>query len=225
LDADLAAGVANVSVYSIPGHSRPASRYLDKWRIASRGIPTVTASSSGSTVTFGGVGGPGQIAGVMLGVAPYSVAATGAPSDVATALAAIIPGASASGPVLTLPSPWFTVRLGAPITEENEVRRQIQGFQIVLWCASPAQRDALAKAVDGSLACFDQDFVPLRGGSAGLLKYTGTTSDDVVSKADLWKRILHYTVEYPTVATRQSAPILFPTSTITVTHTDIGATA
>jgi hypothetical protein len=219
LNADLAAGTANVSVYSMPGHSRPVVRYFDnKWRVLSRTTPTITAARSGSTVTFGGVGGPGQIAGAVVGrKCAYAVAATGTPEAVASGLAALVPGASASGAVLTLPTTDFEIRIGAPITEQRETRRQVQGLQIILWCASPAQRDTVARVVDGALAVSDQDFIPLQDGSGGLLRYTGTTADDVPSKADLWKRALHYTVEYPTTTSRQSPPALFPGVTATVT--------
>lgn len=144
----------------------------------------------------------------------YSVLATTTAQDAATALAAIIPGVTASGATVTIPTSSFVTRTGGPITETREVRRQIQGIRVELWCPNPALRDKAVSMVDGALAVFDGEFIKLSDGSGGLLKYTGTLSDDVPSKANLWQRSLHYAVEYPTLQTRQSPPILFPHASV-----------
>ena len=217
LNTDLAAGVVNVTVFSMPGHSRPTTRYIDQWRTSPvQTPPTLTYSVSGDEITFIGTGGPGQVAGVQVGPVAYSIMAPDAPADVATALAALTPGASAAGPVLTMPTSDFVVRIGAGIAEEREVRRQQQGFRVILWCPTPALRDATATVVDGALAVFDQEFLRLPDGTGGLLRYQGTLPDDVPSKADLWKRTLEYTVEYPTIQRRASPPILFPSASVTL---------
>ncbi len=214
LDADLAAGIVNVSIYSMPGHSRPVPRYTDEWRLVASGVPTITATVTGNQVTFSGSGGPGQLAGVQLAGVAYAVQAPSDAADVATALAAIVPGATADGDVLTLTAAPDYARTGAGVTEAMEVRRQVQGFRIGLWCPTPATRDTVASVVDAALASFDQEFVTLPDGSGGLVRYQGTLSDDVPSKANLWRRDLQYSVEYPTLLTRTTPPILFPTTTV-----------
>ena len=217
LDADLTAGVVTASIYSMPGHSRPTSRYIDHWRQTAPAASTLTISVSGSTVTLGGAGGPGQVAGVQLADGmPYSVLATGSTAEIAAALAVMVPGASADGPVLTLPDDRFVARTGGPIAEEREVRRQLQGVRVILWCPTPAVRDTAAGVVDGALAEHDGRFLTLPDGTGGLLHYTGTLPDDVPSKASLWKRTLEYAVEYPTMHRRLSPPILFPFAGITL---------
>ena len=100
---------------------------------------------TGNEIAFSGVGGPGQIVAVQLADGTvYSVPATADPATLAAALAAAVPGATASGAVLTMPASGFVVRVGGPITEEREVRRQLQGVRVILWCPTPAVRDAAA---------------------------------------------------------------------------------
>ena len=211
LDADLKAGIVNVSIFSMPGHSRPIQRYIDDWRTVPSPPPTMTVTQAGAVVTFAGTGGIGQIAGIQLadGTA-YAVLATGSPSDAATALAAIVPGATATGPALTLATSAFVARTGGPAFEEKELRRQVQGFRVICWCPSEPTRDIMAATADLALAASDGQWITLPDGTGGLLEYKGTIPDDVPTKESLWKRTLEYTVEYPTMATRQSPPILFP---------------
>ncbi len=70
--------------------------------------------------------------------------------------------------------------------------------------------------IDAAFAALDGSYVALADGTGGILRYGGTTEDDVPSKAELWKRTLRYTVEYPTVAVQKSPPILFPQAGLTV---------
>lgn len=63
LDADLSAGRINVTVFPVPRHTRITTRYTQ----AASGIaaqPTLTASISGTSVTFGEVADLGQVAGL-----------------------------------------------------------------------------------------------------------------------------------------------------------------
>ena len=215
LDSDLLKGVVNVSVYSMPGHSRPILRYMDDWNPAPSPPPTILVATSGDTATFSGAGGVGQLAGVQLadGTA-YAVHATGSPSNTAAALAAIVPDAVADGPALTLPTSGFVARTGGPVTEVREVRRQVQGFRVIVWCPTEPLRDLVSATVDLAFAELDDTWILLPDGTGGLLHYAGTLPDDAPTKANLWKRDLEYTVEYATVATRKSPPILFPFATV-----------
>jgi hypothetical protein len=63
LEADLAAGVAHVSVQPMAAGFRDTTRYLGEWQ----GTPppvTLTATVDGETVTFAGDPAAGQVAGV-----------------------------------------------------------------------------------------------------------------------------------------------------------------
>ncbi len=216
-DASLAAGVVNATVYSVPGAARNLTRYLSEFREASRAPVTLTVTVAGNTATFGGTGGSGQIVAVLLNGQVNGVQASALPEDVASALAAIVPGASASGAVLTVPAAAdFEVRVGAPITLAREVRRQSQIFRITLWCPTPELRDAAATVIDGALADYDGLFIPLRDGTSGLVAYHGTFPDDTGQKSGIYRRDLRYSVEYATMQTRAVSPILFPRASVTL---------
>ena len=144
----------------------------------------------------------------------------------------MVPGATAAGPVLTVPAvSGFLARASAPATLFREVRRQVQGFRVTLWCPTPDLRDATASLVDGALAEYDGTFIPLPdgpanptetegfsgrspkpkvwGGGGGLLKYAGTFPDDSTQKTGLYRRDLRFTVEYPTIQTMQAPQVIF----------------
>lgn len=117
-NAAVKAGVVDITVFPASGVVRNTTRYIaDDWSELSRATQTLTASVSGFTVTFAGTGANGQIAGIQVGQQAYSVAAPLALADVATALAAVIPGASSTGSVITVTGPLTPVAgVGAPIT-------------------------------------------------------------------------------------------------------------
>src|SRR5271166_4184368 len=65
LDADLAAGKINVTVFPGGGASRTTTRYAEHWMGASV-QPMLTVAINGTSVTFGGTADVGQIAGILL---------------------------------------------------------------------------------------------------------------------------------------------------------------
>lgn len=108
LNKDLASEYAHVSVFP-DNITRLATRFLAEWEpSATPAVPALTALVAGNSVTFGGTAAPGQAAGLALGDAPYPSTwvyrpvAGDTPATVAAAFAAMIPGASAAGAVLTL---------------------------------------------------------------------------------------------------------------------------
>ena len=64
LDADLTAGRINVTVFPVPRHARTTTRYTQIWS-GTPAQPTLTASVSGTSVTFGGTADLGQVAGLL----------------------------------------------------------------------------------------------------------------------------------------------------------------
>ena len=208
LDADIAAGVVNVSVFSLPGHSRTTTRYPREWRLIARPAPTLTVAISGATATFAGTGGSGQLAGIRAAGVAYAVQAPTAPADVAAALAAVVPGAVASGTTITVPSaPDFLARVEAPATIQRELRRQLQGVRLTIWASTPAMRDAATALVDAAFVAVD--FLRLPDGTEAWVRYGGTAVDDVPTKDALWKRNLDFMVEYASTETKQAPTMLF----------------
>jgi hypothetical protein len=202
LDADLAASITNISITPVAGQDENTTRWPDLWIPQARTAPTLTATVSGDSVTFGGTGGAGQVAAVIAdnSWAAWRLQATDTPATVATRLAntlATARAATASGAVLTVPG---AIRLIGRVEADQPTlrmsRRQRQAFRAMLWCADPATRDAVGNAVDSALSGID--FVGLADGTSGRLRYLASTVSDKWEDATLYRRELTYTVEYPT---------------------------
>lgn len=218
LNADLAKGVAHVSIYPEAGMGRNATRYFTKWWQAPQAAPaltvTVAQAAASATVTWAGTAATGQITGVAVGpgLTPatyaYAVQAGDTPASVAAALAAMIGGASASGAVMTVPNAACVARV-VQGTSATWLARQIsQRYRVNLWCPSPQARDALAGAIDLALA---QTFrLAMPDGSPALLRYGGTLVSDLPARQGEWNRSLVMMAEYSTAAVVNLAAVLFP---------------
>ena len=213
LNADLAAGVVNVTVRLVDNTSRNTTRYGPAWQLAAQTPPPLDVTMKGSVATFTGAGGAGAIVGVRAAGQAFSYATVAADTaaSVAASLAQQIPGATASGVALSLPGSD-----GAPLvvvygyaTAISEVRRQEQGFSIGIYAPLPDARTAVAATVDQALAGID--FLPLADGSAGRLRYQRTRMDDAPSRAGIWRRDLFYTVEYGTTVLESVPDMVFGT--------------
>lgn len=208
LDADLKQGIANVTVYSVPGSSRLTTRYPEAWRVAVPAVTTISALITGNQVVFSGTTGIAQLVGIRCGGVPYVVLAApqDTPASVAAALAALIPGASSMGATVTVPNTvHLTARVIGYATLTRELRRQLQALRVTCWCPDSATRDGVAAAVD--LAFAKAKFVVTSDQSACRLLYAGTYPEDGPSKDALWRRDLRYSVDYPTTE-RKVAPAM-----------------
>jgi hypothetical protein len=202
LDADLAAGTTNISVVAVTGQSRNTTRWPDSWITQAQTTPTLTATVTGDSVTFGGTGGIGQVAAVIAdnAWAAWRLQATDTPQSVAASLATALAtarSASASGATLTVPG---AVRLIGRVEADQPTlrlsRRQVQAFRLTAWCADPATRDAVGSAVDAALSGID--FIGLADGTSGRLRYIASVVSDRWEDATLYRRELTYTVDYST---------------------------
>ncbi len=216
LDADLAIGTAHISVFPQPSGARNVTRYQRDWNDNTAPTVTLTATVAGATVTIGGTPAAGQIIGVkgFTFVAAYAVLANDTTATIATALAALISGASAIGSILTVPS---TVGLLARVVGENSavmpLRQQIQPFVVSIWAPSPAARDTITGAVDVAIAQVRNLTFP-DGSLSGPVIYGVTSPDDKPGKDRVWRRDLRVRIEYTTTATQTFAQMLFGDLTI-----------
>jgi hypothetical protein len=212
LDADLSAGTVNVTVYSVEGSARNTTRWPYAWR-ATPAAPTLTTSVSGQSATFAGAAGAGQLAGLLVDNKTYvhRTANGDTPALVAALLGAAV-GADlpvvVNGATVTVPDAWRLVaRSAADAQASLEVRRQDQGFRITCWCPTPALRDATAAAVD--LALSVSRFIALADGNTGWIRWSGTSSQDKSQNANLYRRDLTYSVDYPTNQLQAQPSMLF----------------
>lgn len=210
LDAFLAAGKIQVSVYPLPGMDRNTSRFPKVWQQLSVNSATLTATVSGGTLTIGGTVSTPQVVMVRYNGAYYSyeVQGTDTLDSVAAGIAALITGATSSGAVVTVPSAWELIgRIVTSGTAIMELRRQQRVFKITVWAPTPALRDSASQVIDLAFAQIERADLP--DGSSARVVYRGTVESDKNLPRSIYRRDLDYQVEYAT--------------TITETNTTIGA--
>jgi hypothetical protein len=212
LNADLAAGYVNVTVFPASPAVRNTTRYPETW-VTAPVVPALTVTVTGPVVTFGGSASIGQVAGVRVDSQSYAyrTIATDTPASVAANIAAL---ARADG-IVTLSQATLTfqgagdvkARVVADASGLMEIRRQVQSFRITCWCPTPTLRDTAAIAIDTSLAAMS--FITLPDGTAARLIFSGSTVLDQSEDANLYRRDLVYSVEYATTITAPQASMLF----------------
>lgn len=208
LDADLATGTCHVTVYPLQ-IERNTSRMPRTWQQVSVNAATLTMTISGQTVTVGGTVSSPQ--NVMIGASgvdyAYAVQATDTLSSIATALSALILGATSSGAVITLPAAAniTAARVGINGTLAMETRRQERVMQLAIWADTPAHRDAIAQPLDQYFGSIERITMP--DGFSARLIYRGSPVWDNLQKTGLYRRDLHYAVEYATTTTTGATQI------------------
>lgn len=210
LDAVVAAGAGNayVSIYPMPGMERNTTRFPKKWQQVSVQTATLTLVVSGRTVTVGGTPAVGQAAVATVGGTGYGYALLQGDTlnSIAAALAALIPGASAVGAVITVPG-VSTLSAAVSVTgiAAMETRRQQRVFGVYVWAPDPVTRDTVSKTLD--LAFADIERLTLPDGFSSRLIYHGTTTLDDLQARGIYKRVLMYSVEYATTKTQTTQTV------------------
>ncbi|QEL14784.1 hypothetical protein [Limnoglobus roseus] len=211
LDADLKAGVVNISVFPMDNEQN-VTRFSTDWFELPAPRITLTATASGTAVTFDGTACCPLNAAVTVNGKPfvYPLQAKDTPTSVATALATLINttfAASSSGPVVTVPGATkLETRLGTFGNIIQEVKRQKKSFRLTVWCNAPLVRDGVASALDSALG--ELTDISLTDGSTGHIRYQRTRSIDTAQKSMLYRRDFEYSVEFPTTITRRVATIV-----------------
>jgi hypothetical protein len=212
LNADIAAGTTNVSVFSVPGSGRNTTR----WGIQTSILPiapSLTVSVDGTAATFAGAAVVGEIAGILAdGVAYVYVIQIGdSPALVAANLCGLISAKRpclVSGSTVTVPGAiQFVARTASQAAGLQEWSRQEQGFRISVWAPAPALRDQLCSAFCSALAPIA--FLTLADGTAGRIRYRNGSSFDDGRDSSTYRRDLIYDVEYPTTTNIVEPMMLF----------------
>ncbi len=216
LNADLAKGISTISIFSDPKLTRETTRYPRVWRTSTITAPSLTVSTLGRTITFGGIGGAGQVAGIRLAADCYALTLNDSdtPSSVAAFFAKTIVGAIVTGPSIVVPGAGdFSCRVVGSGVSIMETRRQEQRLVVSIWCADPVSRDVLASNLDRAFSL--TDWLQFNDGSAGKLSYRQTSEIDSSENASLYRRDLCYDVDYPTIIRKTSSEMLFGAGTLT----------
>jgi hypothetical protein len=210
LEADLAAGIAHISIYS-HGKSRSTTRYLGRsWIPLTAPVHTLVMTVAGSVVTLSGTIRAQNIMINLNGTSyVYAVQQSDTLTSAATALAYLIPGATSSGPVITLTGAHAVLaRVGGFGTAYKETKRQEQSVQLIVWANSPAARDAVVSPLDSALS--DNNNISFVDGSFGVIRSNGSLMTDQLQKADLYRIDLFYIIDYATTQTMQAAEAIAP---------------
>lgn len=217
----MTAGNACIWVYARPEY-RDCTRYPFQWQTQSITPATITTTVSGRTVTIGGAMpapfSPHNVFVLMDGQSfGHAVQPTDTLTTIASALATLIaagfPGASSTGPVITLQNgPLPVARVGTVGQSVLEVGRTEQRFQIVVAANTPASRTALCVAISPALMA--TSWLTLPDGTAARLKVHSQADDDSGQKVAVYRRNLIASVEYAitqvqTTATVEAIPTTF----------------
>lgn len=208
LDKDLRTGKAHVSVFPT-ATERNTTRYMKQWVPVTTPVQTLILTINGQAITISGTVAVPQIVMAMVDYLPYVyvVQAGDTLTSIATGLAALIPGATSLGAVVTVPASVIltAARVGATGTSIMEIRRQERVMQLSIWSETPAHRDAVAQPVDVALA--NTSFLTMADQTQARLIYKGSRIDDSQQKAKLYRRDLLYSVEYATTISETETQI------------------
>lgn len=217
LDADLKAGIVQVTIWPRSGMTRDVGPFLTGWKDQQVPVPSMAATVEGDTATFAGTGAvSGMIAAVLVDrVAAYTypLLPGDGPEQVAAALAALVAAdrpATASGAALTVPDAFaLTARVVSSGTERRELRRLSQSIQISAWAPSGTLRDAVIRMIDEALL-EEYRTLALPDGSVATIEYEGTGYDEEARQQPLHRRDLFVSAEYSTARTRSVPGIAVP---------------
>ncbi|WP_316227830.1 hypothetical protein [Bradyrhizobium sp. SZCCHNR3015] len=217
LDADMAAGKANVSVFPPAGAGTTVYQVLDKTYVIQPAAIATTFTLAGNVITVAGTLAPGEF---MTLVIDGAVACSQTGTSVADMLAKLAAQAQSFGyPAVatsnTLAVPFgheLVVRQGGKAVEGKVVHRQQQSVWITVWAPTPTMRNALAAAID--VAIKSKNRVTMPDTSQALVVYSRTNTVDEQQAATIYRRDLIFNVDYATIEQ-------FPAYTITSTQVSI----
>ena len=202
LDADMAAGVSNVSIFPMAGATATPFQILDEFYTIVPPVHGMTVSVAGTAVTLTGTPGSTEFCAVVLDN-KYAFSRTGVTSAaILSALLADIqvnyPSSSITSSTLTIVGAAYVVaRVGSQGTLGRVVHRQRQGIMVTVWAPTPATRTVLASAVSVSLSANVR--VPLPDTSQMILVYNRTNVIDTWEALTVYRRDMIIDSEYATI--------------------------
>ena len=237
------AGNVLITVHHRAGYSKDATRYPRGFYTLVQLAPTLTAALSGDTITFGGTVTAGNTVGVLCGGIAYTYVAGAMDTltTIAVGLAAAIPGATASGAVLTLPagseidangSALFGN--GSPITlaggngnslpavavvnggtSAAETAREQGGFGVDVWAPSPALRDAVFAYLPPAIT-YNYRMTLADSTVATLTGFQEAGPDDMPSREKMFRRNLLCFYDWPVVYTSANQAVAALIQTLSI---------
>lgn len=209
LDNDVAAGIAQIRVFPIGKSDKNTTRFPKIWNTVNISAPTLTSTVLNNTITIGGSVSVPQAVLVNLNgtLYGYSVILTDTTSTIASALAALIPGASAIANVITITGAILKLTASVVVNGQSakEIKRQVKIFYVSIYAPTPDQRDILGDAVDVVLGNVER--LDFQDTTQAIIVYKGADEIDIFEKNIIYERDLLYTVEYPTMIYQEDTVI------------------
>lgn len=212
LNSDLASGIINISISPDEAPGKTTTRYLLAWQ-TNASTPTTTITSHDNIITIGGTPSAGDVVGALLNGKAYAyrVLATDTTNLIAAALSAEISATisnTLSGATITVNQPATIItRSVRDATTSTEGRRQEKDIRIICWCPDPTSRDTISSAIDQAVV--KTPFLMAADGSSARISYRNTAVYDQAQNANLFRRDLVYTAEYPTIYIQSAPSMLF----------------
>lgn len=220
LNADLVAGVVNVTVFPDTSIGNTTTRFSNSWH-ADPDPPELVPLANGDSIVFTGRCQVGQQVGLMVDGKTYVYLPQDGdtPDVVAAVLGNFIREdrpATVAGATLSLPGVGqLTARVVMSTTGFQEVRRQERDIRMAFWCPTASLRDVVVSAVDREVA--RHAFVAINNQAYARLRYTGTAIFDQSQNDRLYRRDLIYVAEYPTIISDNLPAMLFGNMTLNAT--------
>ena len=217
LDADLALGITNVSVYPLPWWTSTPYQILDQTYVQKPVTYGLSVSVAGGAITVTGTPVSGEVLTVVADRA-FIFSASGATaaailSALLTQAKANYPTASLAASTLTIPYDYeLDVRQGGIATLAKVTHRQCQMVAVTVWASDPTARANVATAVDTYIK--QNVVVTLPDTSQAKIVYSRTSEIDDAQTVTVYRRDLVYECEYATLET-------FPGYQITSVSTSI----
>lgn len=203
LDADMAAGNAQITVYPLGGSATPTYQLLDETYTIQPAQVSTVATLSGNTVTVAGEPAVGEFLTAIIDDAVIVSQGGATTSDMLAALATEAqgkgyPGTSATDTTLTIPAGHsLLIRQGGKGVLGKVIHRQRHSIMVTVWAPSDATRTAAAIAADVALK--EHIKITMPDTSQCILRYQRTMSSDQQEKAMIYRRDLIYEAEFATV--------------------------
>lgn len=214
LDADLANNAININIAAVYGMYKQTTRFEKKWRPGASVPATLVAivDDDGRTITMSGtVSTPQSVMSIVNGVGyPYVVLDSDTLDSIASGIAALVPDASSSGAVVSIPDAYSIIaRIGVQGNSIKEVGRQQQVFEVTVWTTTSNDGYLLRDSLCGQLTPLLDDLVWIDmpdGFQANIWKTKNLSTDNMQKERLLW-RSLYYTVEYATTLSQKDYTI------------------
>lgn len=219
IDDIIKAGKAAVSVFATE-KERVVTKFERNFVQSTIASPTLSVVVGINTITINGIVTlPQSVMAIVNGIGyGYAVQAGDTLSTIATALAALIPNASATLNVITITGAYYiNARNSTAGTSIAELSRVEQVFTVTCWAPTPDIRTALGIGIRQYI---DTTYrVPMIDNVYAQIFYYGTLpDDDSESKSNVFIRKINYLIQYATTITRQDMTIADPFTNLAVNY-------